>query len=80
MRIYSIEAKLIFAMLVEVIEELERWVLDQNAIHRAEGLPLLRACEIRVLGQTALLEQRVPLTLAATRDAARYDLDLEQFL
>jgi hypothetical protein len=49
-------------------EELDAWVLEQNASARAERLLTIRPCTIRVLGQTALFEANVPLTLAATRD------------
>lgn len=54
-------------MLVQVAEKLDTWVIDQNVVARAEGLPRLRRCAIRVLGQSALLEAGVPLALAATR-------------
>jgi len=55
-------------VLVRLAEELDAWVLEQNASARAEGLLTIRPCTIRVLGQTALFEANVPLTLAATRD------------
>ncbi len=41
---------------------------EENARRRAEGGPSLKRCEIQVFGQAALLELRVPLTLAATLD------------
>lgn len=55
-------------MLEEVARRLEVWVIDQNVMARAEGLPTIHPFTIRVFGQTALIEARVPLTLAATQD------------
>lgn len=55
-------------MLREVAERLDAWMIDQNVELRAEGLPTLRPCEIKVVGQAALLEAGLPLRLAATRD------------
>src|SRR6266542_3983167 len=55
-------------MLAEIARKLDAWTVDQNLAASADGLPHLRACTIRVLGQTALFEAKVPLTLAATRD------------
>ena len=55
-------------MLTSLAERLDAWVLDQNVAARAEELLTHRRCTIRVLGQTALFEAKVPLTLAATKD------------
>jgi len=55
-------------MLAEVAEALDRWIIDTNLRHVAEGFLRLRPCTIRVLGQSALLELGLPLELAATRD------------
>jgi hypothetical protein len=55
-------------MLAKIGQRLDSWIIEQNLEARAEGLPLLRACRIRVLGQTALLEQSSPLPLAITND------------
>lgn len=55
-------------MLIDLGRELDAWVIDRNVAARAEGLLQTRKCTIRVVGQTALLEAKVPLTLAATRD------------
>jgi hypothetical protein len=55
-------------VLIELGRELDAWVIDRNVAASAEGLLQTRKCTIRVVGQTALLEAKVPLTLAATRD------------
>jgi len=55
-------------VLVRVIQRLDDWVLEQTLLARADGLPALKPCSIRLLGQTALLEAELPLTLAATKD------------
>jgi len=55
-------------MLAEVAEELDRWVVDKNLHDKSDGLPRVKPCTIRVLGQSALLEAGLPVRLAATRD------------
>jgi len=55
-------------MLRQVARQLDDWIAAQNREARREGLPTIRSCHIRVVGQTALLEVGVPLTLVATRD------------
>jgi hypothetical protein len=55
-------------MLEAVAQQLDDWIIEQNAVFAAEGLPPIPPCRIRVLGQTALLESALALTLAATRD------------
>ena len=63
-------------MLIRVAQRLDEWMLDQNVAARAEGLRALRPCTIRVLGQTALFEANVALTLAVTKDVdVRADYD-----
>jgi len=55
-------------MLAAVARKLDAWMVEQNLAARDEGLPALRACRIRVLGQVALLEARAPLQLTLTND------------
>lgn len=55
-------------MLAEIAVKLDRWMIDRNLEAEADGLPRLRPCTIRVLGQSALLEVALPVPLAATRD------------
>jgi hypothetical protein len=55
-------------MLLRLVQRLDDWALDKNTEARAEGLPGIRPCTIKVLGQTALFEAHVPLSLAATKD------------
>jgi len=67
--------------LVEVAERLDAFVVARNIEARSEGLLALRPCVIRLLGQTALLEAKVALTLAATIDVdvyADYDFAIER--
>ena len=68
-------------MLLEIAERLETFVVERNLEARSEGLLALRPCVIKLLGQTALLEAKVPLTLAATKDVdvyADYEFAVEQ--
>jgi hypothetical protein len=55
-------------MLVRLAQELDAWIVERNLEARAEGLPTVRPCTIRVLGQAALFETGIRLTLAATKD------------
>jgi len=68
-------------MLVEIAERLETFVVERNLEARSEGLLALAPCVIKLLGQTALLEAKVPLTLALTNDVdvyADYEFVIEQ--
>jgi hypothetical protein len=67
-------------VLIEIAERLETFVVERNLEARSEGLLLLRPC-VKLLGQTALLEAKVPLTLAVTNDVdvyADYEFAIEQ--
>ena len=55
-------------MLVRLAERLDDWILAENSAARGEGLPTIRPCTIRLLGQAALFEAHVSLTLAATKE------------
>jgi hypothetical protein len=68
-------------MLLDVVTELDDWVVAQNAEARAEGLRLLSPCTIKLLGQAALIESGCKLPLAATRDVdvlADYEWSVQQ--
>lgn len=68
-------------MLVEIAGLLESFTVRQNLEARSEGLLPLRPCVIKLLGQAALIEAKVPLTLAATKDVdvfADYDFAIER--
>jgi len=68
-------------MLVEIAERLETFVVERNLEARREGLLALRPCVIKLLGQAALLEAKVALTLALTNDVdvyADYEFAIEQ--
>lgn len=67
-------------MLVDTARHLDSWVVAENVRRRHEGSLQLKPCEIRVFGQSALLEHGVPLSLAATRDVdarANYEYAVE---
>ncbi len=55
-------------MLATVFRKLDAWMLVQSLSYEAEGLAPMAPVEIRVIGQTALLEANLGLALAATRD------------
>jgi hypothetical protein len=59
-------------MLAALMRKLDAWIAQENMEAWAEGMRRHRPCTIRVLGQTALFEAAVPLTLAATRDVDVY--------
>jgi len=59
-------------VLAEIVEELDQWVCARNAEYALEGVLRLAPCEIRVLGQGALFELGVGLTLDATHDLDVY--------
>jgi len=68
-------------MLVEIAERLETFVIERNLEARREGLLALRPCVIKLLGQAALLEAKVPLALALTNDVdvyADYEFAIER--
>jgi hypothetical protein len=55
-------------VLKAIAQQLDRWIAEQNRSCRQDELPLLASCTIKILGQAALLEAQVPLTLAVTND------------
>ena len=54
-------------MLKEVCKKLDEWLMEENQERGEAGTILLR-CEIHIIGQTALLEARLGIWLAATMD------------
>ena len=54
-------------MLKEVCKALDKWLVGENR-ERAETGAILLRCEIHIIGQTALLEARLGIRLAATMD------------
>lgn len=63
-------------MFVDLLGELDAWVERANRAARAEGMATVRPCTIRLLGQMALFEAAVPLTLVGTQDLdVRADFD-----
>jgi hypothetical protein len=63
-------------VLRNVAERLDSWIIDRNTELQLKGMPAYRPCQIKVLGQAALLESGLPLHLAATKDVdVRADYD-----
>jgi hypothetical protein len=63
-------------MLMGVFQKLDRWIDEENQIRHEDGLLLYPSCEIKVVGQTALIEAKIDLALRATVDVdvfANYD-------
>jgi hypothetical protein len=68
-------------VLREVAEQLEQFALESSIEARRDGFLSPRPCIIQLLGQCALLESKVDLTLAATNDVdvyADYEFRIEQ--
>ena len=59
-------------MFAAVLRELDAWVDAANREAAAEGVRRLPSSTVHLLGQTALLESRVDLTLTATQDVDVY--------
>lgn len=55
-------------MIKKIFEKLDRWIGEQNAERVEEGMLSMSACEIKVIGQTALIEAEVSLHVPATMD------------
>jgi hypothetical protein len=55
-------------MLKTIFNKLNNWIDLENKESRREGLKLFKSCTFRVVGQTALLEAKLDLEIAATTD------------
>lgn len=55
-------------MLKKVFAELDNWIAEENIERQEDGAMPMRACEIKVIGQTALLEAHLALHVPATMD------------
>lgn len=55
-------------MIADVARQLDAWIDEHNREASAEGVPLLRPCRIRLVGQMALFELTPSLKLRATDD------------
>ena len=68
-------------MLEKVFKTLDDWIEAQNIERGKEGLIKFSACEIKVIGQTALLEAKVSFHVPATMDVdvfANYDYSVKK--
>lgn len=57
------------------------WIEEQNVEFRQEGMLTIRECEIKVIGQTALLEANLSIHVPATMDVdvfANYQFSVMQ--
>lgn len=59
-------------MLLEVFKSLNQWIWETNDLRRKENVLAYNRCHIRVIGQMALIEAKVELTLAGTIDVDVY--------
>jgi len=55
-------------MLKKIFKKLDNWIGEQNVERQEEGMLSISACEIKVIGQTALLEAEITLHIPATVD------------
>ncbi len=68
-------------VLVRIAQSFDKWIVRENIELRKGGLPPIRPCTIKVVGQAALLESGIALALAATNDVdvrADYAYPVEQ--
>lgn len=55
-------------MLKKIFKKLDKWIGEQNVERAEEGMLSISACEIKVIGQTALVEAEISLHIPATMD------------
>jgi hypothetical protein len=55
-------------MLKKIFKKLDIWIGEQSAYRVREGMLSIGVCEIKVIGQTALLEAEISLHIPATMD------------
>ena len=68
-------------MLIGIIRKLDSWINAENRKADHEGFQPMKECEIRVIGQFALLEASLSIELAATADVdvlADYEHSIKQ--
>lgn len=59
-------------MLRKVIEKLDNWIEGENSHSQQAGILPIHYCEILVIGQTALIESKLSIHIAATVDVDIY--------
>jgi len=59
-------------MIVNAFKELNRWIQQQNTLSVQDSSRLIHSCEFKLLGQSALLEASLSISLAATGDVDAY--------
>ena len=55
-------------MLLDICRKLEKWVATKNTRRIEEGTLSIPPCEIYVIGQTALLEAGLGISIAASME------------
>jgi len=60
-------------MLKPVFEKLDQWIDGENEVSSEQGSPSISAVEIIVIGQTALMEARLSISIATTMDVDTYN-------
>ena len=64
---------LLLCMLKEVFGKLDAWITKENRARGARSVALLPKVQIRVIGQTALIEANLKLEIVATMDVDLMD-------
>jgi len=59
-------------MLKKLFKDLDNWIQKTNKELVKEGLPTIKPFYIKVLGQTALIESKIKLSLFSTMDVDMY--------
>lgn len=59
-------------VLKEVFKKLDNWILKENHSAIEESARQISNCEFKLLGQTALIEAKIDLSLAQTADVDAY--------
>jgi hypothetical protein len=59
-------------MLGHVFKALDEWIVDHNSRSFDEGLQRIKSVEFKIVGQSALLEADLGITLANTSDVDAY--------
>lgn len=58
--------------LKDIFQELDGWVVKENELAFKSSHRLIKACEFKILGQTALLQSDLKIALQATADIDAY--------
>ena len=59
-------------MLKKICKKLDEWLLEENKARYEDGTVLFKKVEIKIVGQAALIEAKIQLSLLATMDVDAY--------